>query len=173
MAQSPYDASYWWDVRDKHTHCPVQKYYEHISDRKPASRYIYIKIKVGIKTLCFVNPINTCSIESLYCLGNLCIPRLENPFRKNLADIRMHLQVGLTLKALTKFAAGIQIKLLLNTSPASVVCWKYLQTVWTQIRPDKVSGLIGPRSGPTKCRAWSGSKLFDTDGFPERMFWNL
>ena len=31
----------------------------------------------------------------------------------------------------------------------------FLQTVWTQVRPDK-------RSGPAKRRAWSGSKLFDT-----------
>ena len=29
---------------------------------------------------------------------------------------------------------------------------------------------FGPRSGPTKCRAWSGSKMFDTDGIPERIF---
>ena len=30
---------------------------------------------------------------------------------------------------------------------------------------------FGPRSGLTKCQAWSGSKLFDTSGIPERFVW--
>ena len=29
---------------------------------------------------------------------------------------------------------------------------------------------FGSRSGPTFCRAWSGSKLFETDGIPKRVF---
>ena len=29
---------------------------------------------------------------------------------------------------------------------------------------------IGPGSGLTKCQAWSGSNLIDTDGIPERSF---
>ena len=29
-----------------------------------------------------------------------------------------------------------------SSLPARVVCWQPLQTVWTQIRPDKMSGLI-------------------------------
>ena len=33
--------------------------------------------------------------------------------------------------------------------PATVICWKSLQTVWAQIRQ-------------TLCQAWSGSELFDT-----------
>ena len=92
-----------------------------------------------------------------------------------------------------------------NSLPSSGVSWYPLQTVWTQVRPDKMSGLIwiqtvwhfdgnlerifwkswfwkntiltlcllvssadslckqfGPRSGPTKCPAWSGSKLNGT-----------
>ena len=32
---------------------------------------------------------------------------------------------------------------------------------------------FGPRSGPTNGRAWSGSKLFDTDGIPEIFFENF
>ena len=38
-----------------------------------------------------------------------------------------------------------------------VLCWLYLQTVWTQIRPNKMSSAdyickqFGPRSGPTYC----------------------
>ena len=34
---------------------------------------------------------------------------------------------------------------------------------------DNLCKQFGSRSGPTKCRAWSGSKLFDTDGIPEKM----
>ena len=29
---------------------------------------------------------------------------------------------------------------------------------------------FGPISGPTKCLAWAGSKMFDTDGIPELIF---
>ena len=50
----------------------------------------------------------------------------------------------------------------------AVIFWWPLQTVWIQIRTDKMSSndnlckQFGPRSGPTKCRFWSGSKLVDT-----------
>ena len=30
---------------------------------------------------------------------------------------------------------------------------------------------FGSRSGPTESRAWSGSKLFDTDGISKSWFW--
>ena len=38
---------------------------------------------------------------------------------------------------------------------------------------DNLCKQFGPRSGPTKCRAWSGSKLFDTLNMiiPEIIFW--
>ena len=36
---------------------------------------------------------------------------------------------------------------------------------------DNLCKQFEPRSGPAKLRAWSGSKLFDTDGIPERFFW--
>ena len=39
---------------------------------------------------------------------------------------------------------------MINSSNASVVCWYNLVKQF------------GPRSGPTECLAWSGSKLFDT-----------
>ena len=48
--------------------------------------------------------------------------------------------------------------LYLNCLPPSVVCWKYLQTAWTQIRPDILSGLI-----------WIQT-LWRSDGIPERIF---
>ena len=39
-----------------------------------------------------------------------------------------------------------------------VICWKPLQTVWNQIRPDKMSGLI-----------WIQT-VWHFDGIPERFF---
>ena len=36
---------------------------------------------------------------------------------------------------------------------------------------DNLCKQFGIRSGPTKCRAWSRSKQFDTDGIPEIIFW--
>ena len=36
---------------------------------------------------------------------------------------------------------------------------------------DNICKQFGPRSGPTKHWAWSRSKLFDTDGIPEGIFW--
>ena len=36
---------------------------------------------------------------------------------------------------------------------------------------DNLFKQFGPRSGPIKCLAWSGSKPFDTDSIPERIFW--
>ena len=47
---------------------------------------------------------------------------------------------------------------LFNLLPTSVVCWKLLQTVWTQIRPDKLS-----------CLVWTQT-VFDTDCIPEIIF---
>ena len=47
---------------------------------------------------------------------------------------------------------------IINSLTTSVVCWYPLQTVLTQIRLKKSSGLI-----------WS--KLFDTDGISERILW--
>ena len=35
---------------------------------------------------------------------------------------------------------------------------------------DNLCKKYGPKSGPTKCRALSGSKLFDDDGIPEICF---
>ena len=46
----------------------------------------------------------------------------------------------------------------INSLPTSVVCWLPLQTVWTQIRPDKMSGLI-----------WMQT-VWHSDGIPERIF---
>ena len=36
---------------------------------------------------------------------------------------------------------------------------------------DNLGKQFGLRSGTTTHRAWSGSKLFDTDGIPEKVFW--
>ena len=43
-----------------------------------------------------------------------------------------------------------------NTLPASGICGHLL------IQFANICKQFGPRSGPTKCWAWSGSKLFDT-----------
>ena len=45
---------------------------------------------------------------------------------------------------------------------------KSLVTLPTSGAADNFCKQFGPRSGPTQCGAWSGSKLFDTDGIPER-----
>ena len=45
-----------------------------------------------------------------------------------------------------------------NSLPTSVVCWSPQQTVWTQIRPDILSGLI-----------WIQT-VWHSDGVPERIF---
>ena len=45
---------------------------------------------------------------------------------------------------------------------------------WLLSAADNLCKQFGPRSGQTFCRAWSGSKLFDTDDtddIPERLFW--
>ena len=44
--------------------------------------------------------------------------------------------------------------------------WQYLPVSSS----DNLCKQFGSRSGPTKCRVWYGSKLFDTDGIPERIF---
>ena len=49
----------------------------------------------------------------------------------------------------------------LYSLPSSAVCWKCFQTVWTQIRPDKMSGLI-----------WIQT-VWQSDGIPERFFLNI
>ena len=46
----------------------------------------------------------------------------------------------------------------INFLPPSVVCWWLLQTVWTQIRPDKMSDLILAQS------------VWHSDGITERIF---
>ena len=46
----------------------------------------------------------------------------------------------------------------INSLPTSGVCWYPLQTVWTQIRPDKMLGLILTQS------------VWHSDGIPDRFF---
>ena len=45
-----------------------------------------------------------------------------------------------------------------------------LQDTMTMSSTDNFCKQIGPRSGPAKCWALSGSILFETDGIPERIF---
>ena len=47
---------------------------------------------------------------------------------------------------------------------------KSLLLMWLLTSNDNLCKQFGSRSGPTKRQAWSGSKLFDTDGNPERFF---
>ena len=58
-------------------------------------------------------------------------------------------------------------------------CWKSHVTVQNHISipsiiklssADNLCKQFGPRPGPKKCGAWPESKLFDTDGIPERIF---
>ena len=58
----------------------------------------------------------------------------------------------------------------INLRYPSLVCknspfWKTTPTLTLCLQVSSADSLckqFGPRSGPTKCRAWSGSKLFDT-----------
>ena len=43
----------------------------------------------------------------------------------------------------------------------------------TVLSADKLHEQLGSWSDPTFCRAWSGSKLFDTDGIQKEFFENL
>ena len=63
----------------------------------------------------------------------------------------------LSISLTFKIQAGCSILQTVNSLSLCVVCWYILQTVWTQIRPDKMSGLF-----------WIQSVC---QGIPEWIFW--
>ena len=64
---------------------------------------------------------------------------------------------------------GDKIMLLERTFPA--VADKFNLTLSPLVATFVVCQQFGPRSGPTKRRVWTGSKLFDTDDIPNRYYW--
>ena len=57
----------------------------------------------------------------------------------------------------------------MSVSSADKLCkWSFLFQRSVLALPGNMIRQAGrPRSGPTSCQAWSGPKLFDTDGIPE------
>ena len=59
-----------------------------------------------------------------------------------------------------------------NFDPYLCFLWREHKTSTLNLSSaDNLCKQFGTRSGPTNCRAWSGSKLFDTVGILKRIFW--
>ena len=60
---------------------------------------------------------------------------------------------------------------LLSFSPCTVHFCQLQISLIAGTSADSLCKQFGPRSGPTKSLSWSGSRLFDTDSVPQRIFW--